>query len=310
LAQLALLTSEQLLSIIDPQAVNAFLRPLSVDLLPLLRSHVAIPQDVIARIQRMGLYTLGQVSRVSETALRRQFGACGVALAALVAGGDPSTLHSATPPDQRRYQMRFFPAATPDRVHAALPRLAREMAGGLQLEGRQTLYVHLTLCWEDGGRTESQRALGIPTSDGSALAATLRRLLAVAIGQRSGVETAIRSDCAGDVLDAQQASEIAALSDCAARLTGEITWIRVSLGGLVAPAMAQEALWGRSRQDELRRQALQQLVGACASKYGPLFLCHGTQSQPDAIFSERRYALTPIRVDGVALPMKKGRRSA
>lgn len=178
LAQLTLLscTPQRPLSLLSPAETPAFLKRVPVAALLHLHPHGLVTPEVVERLQRYGLRTLGHVARIGELALRRQFGAAGGFLAALVQGRDARPLCPTPLPPELRIRARFAVPVTFEELLAALPRLAERAAERLCAQGRQARSLRLVVRWESGAMRRCGLTLRQYTDSPTLLAQELRRL--------------------------------------------------------------------------------------------------------------------------------------
>src|SRR5262249_56536535 len=112
------------IALLPEGAVADLLRSTPVGLLPRLQPSGAIlplPSELVGRLRRYGVHTLGHGARVGELALRRQFGErAGRLLAAMTRGGDVRAVTGTTAPS--RLGLRGGVAGTPA-THTELVRL-------------------------------------------------------------------------------------------------------------------------------------------------------------------------------------------
>ena len=99
-------------------AAAAFLRAVPVRLLPALYPQGYVAEEVVARLERYGLYTLGHVAHLGEAALARHFGAVGRYLAAVAAGRDARPVMATPQPPSLRVRLRLCPAVPPEHIDA------------------------------------------------------------------------------------------------------------------------------------------------------------------------------------------------
>jgi protein ImuB len=163
---------------------RAFLRPLSVSLLPLA-------EDVLQRLCFLGLRTLGQYAALPSAAVWQQFGRAGMFARRCARGEDDR-------PVVPRWQATCIsagiewedPLLDRDRLLTALrhrvsPLLAR-LRGNLQACGQ----VRLTAFFDVGGAREGERTFLLPVADEERVMLALGRLLDK-LAQSPGVDRAM-----------------------------------------------------------------------------------------------------------------------
>ena len=253
---------EPAIRVLATEAAPGVVRALPVQWLPELHPAGTVTRETVARLEGYGLRTLGQVARLGEAALRRQFGErVGTALAAIAAGRDPRPLVPTPRPAALRCRLVVTAAAhgaPPQRVLAALVPVAERIARQLAADGRQTARLRLALTWQEGGVSAGQVRLRTPTADARQLAQRL-------------------SDLCGTLLlaGAESATERAL----------------VEVGELVPLAPEQAVFW----QTRARRwAALDQVAETLARRFGRPRLARARCAAPHAIFPAERYRLLPL----------------
>ena len=171
---------EPAIRVLAAEAAPEVVRALPVRWLPALHPASTVTLEAVARLEGYGLRKMGQVARLGEAALRRQFGdRLGATLAAVAAGHDPRPLVPTPQPATLRCRLAFTAAAhgaSPERVLAALVPAAERIARRLVAEGRQTARLRLVLTWQEGGVSAGQVRLRTPTADPRQLAQRLSDL--------------------------------------------------------------------------------------------------------------------------------------
>lgn len=261
LAKLALLRAPASVAVrlVSPDEAPALLHTTPVALLPRLRvAGVAgeISPAVVERLQSYGLRTLGQVGRLGELALRRQFGArIGAVLAALATGHDPRPLSPTPPPASLRVRLRVPAGALEsEQVPAVLAHFAGQVARHLRELGRHARTLQLVICWETGARQQAAHTFQQPTSDPVLLLDALRRLLVPRLAPHDA-----------------------------------ITSLHLTLLDF-APVTPEQATFWRTHAQ--RRAALEAVAGTLTRRHGKPLLLAPRLTEPDAVFPEERYALT------------------
>jgi nucleotidyltransferase/DNA polymerase involved in DNA repair len=269
-AQLALLTCpvSQRIALVSGSALPAFLKPLPITALGALVLPLPISKEIVLRLRRAGVRTLGQLARLDELTLRRQFGAVGALLAALARGAAPTPFHTTPPEPALRFRTRFSTALSVEQTLHRLPGLASEIATRLQALHQTTGTLTLTVWWASGGVERSEHTLAEPTQAASALAQRLRSLLLPLVRPST-------------IRLAAQPSDIERLD------------VRVSRRAPLRPQ--QRALWSTPshlRSERRRRIALLADQLTQRNRSPALLTAHLTHEA--ATFSEDRHALTPL----------------
>jgi hypothetical protein len=159
--------------VITASDAPAFLKQLPLKRLLTLAPPDAITVETLARLQRCGVRTLGQLARLDELTLRRQFDAVGVQLAAIAQG---KSLYPFTP---------IAAPFTTDDTLRQLPRLATGMAEALHEQGHEAGSITVVLQWTSGGRTRLDRALRWRVQASRLLTQELERLIVPALNRGS-----------------------------------------------------------------------------------------------------------------------------
>ena len=178
-AQLALLAcpASQRIALVSSSDLSAFLKPLPIAALCALDLPLPITEETVLRLRRAGIRTLGQLARLDELALRRQFGAVGALLAALARGETPTPFHSTPPEPTLRFRTRFSTALSVEQTLHRLPGLASEIATRLHTLNQTTGALTLTVWWASGGVERIEHTFPEPTQAASVIAQRLTSLL-------------------------------------------------------------------------------------------------------------------------------------
>lgn len=271
LAQLARLRAPARtpLAFVTPADAPAFLGRVPVGILPRLHPSGAVTAEIVERLRRYGLRTLGHVARVGEPALRRQFGAAGAVLAALAAGRDLRPLLPTPPPERLRFRLRFPDTpATPERALLALPGFVAPVAAHLRLADRRVRELRLTVRWETGACERVRYTLRDHTGDARLLTDAVRRMLLTLL-RRAGT-----GSC-GRLLDD----------------------LRLTLLDLGPAIPEQRSFW---RTDIQRATALASAADTLAHRYGHPILLQPRCVAPAAVLAEDRHRLVAAQSDGAA----------
>lgn len=130
-----------------------------------------LPEEVLARCLRLGLYRIGDVAALGEEVLSLRFGALGSVMARLARGEGPDDVQPRHPPERVERQLSF-----PDPVYdygvvaRGLRRLAQEAGLALQQKGCGARELVLEVEWEGGVRTREERRLPRGEGDPARLA--------------------------------------------------------------------------------------------------------------------------------------------
>jgi hypothetical protein len=255
------------LALITPDAADGFLRAVPVALLPRVHPAGTVSAEIVERLRRFGLPTLGHLARVGAPALRRQFGAAlGDVLARLARGEAVRPLQVTPPPARCTLRVRLTEPLPPSRLSDILTRVAARLAAVLRRRGQLTQEVGVAVMWEGGGQQNACRHLLRPTDAPRLLAQEVQRLLDTLSGTRgSGGE-------GGGGVNA-------------------VAGLRVLLRDLVRAQPEQTTLW-RVREQRLAR--LETVEDTLAHRHGRPMLHRPQLAAPDVVFREERYALAPL----------------
>jgi nucleotidyltransferase/DNA polymerase involved in DNA repair len=148
----------------------AFLAPQPISSLPL-------DAEIIRRLDRLGLRTLGAIAALPLDALQAQFGAAGIQLHQLAHGIDDMPI-GRTQDEPQVARTRWFVGALLDRtlLERAIAGLAAWLAADLQAGGWSTRALALTMVVEDGAPVTLEQSLPEATTDTAALTQTLLAL--------------------------------------------------------------------------------------------------------------------------------------
>jgi impB/mucB/samB family C-terminal domain len=272
-AHLAALTGSpsQRIALIPAAAVSSFLRPLPIASLCALHLPLPITAETVYRLRRSGVTTLGQLARLDERTLRRQFGAVGALLASLAHGAAPTPFHPTPLAPALRFRTRFPTPLRLEETLRRLPQLAEEIAARLRTRNQTTGALALTVCWDTGGVARAQETLREPMQDAAPLTQRLEHLFT----------SLLRSPA-----NAQMP-----------QLT-LIEWLEVRLTALAPLQPRQNALWSTPRplRDERLRRT-RALAETLAQRQRRPVLLTARQTHEDAIFSEDGYTLTPLTAE-------------
>lgn len=253
--------SAMALALLTPATAPAFLRGVPVSALAELHPRGIVTPEIVARLQRYGLRTIGHLARLGEPALRRQFGAAGAFLAAIARGHDEQGLHPTPRPPRQRFRLRFSPPAASERVFAVLPRFASRVATSLARRRREGRELRLSVRFESGGIRHARLALRQHTGDPRLLAQEFQRLLRPLL-----------------------AADGPAIEE-----------LRLTIADFALAVPEQQAFW---RQRERRLRAAHLVAETLARRHGRPILLHPRLAMPAAVFVEDRYQLAPTGTEG------------
>jgi hypothetical protein len=269
-AQLALLIhpASQRIRLVSSSALPAFLKPLPIDALCALDLPLPITEETVLRLRRAGIMTLGQLARLDELTLRRQFGAVGAILAALARGDASTPFHPTPPAPALRVRTRFSAALGVEQTLQRLPGLALEMATRLQALNQTTGTLTLTVWWASGGVERIEQTLPQPTQEASALTQRLTSLLTSLVRPPTAHSAAQSS---------------------------EVERVDVRMTSLAPLRPQQRTLWSAPHQlRSERRRRITALAEHLAQRYRRPVLLRLRPTHEAATFSEERHALTPL----------------
>jgi DNA polymerase-4 len=156
--------------LVPPGTEAAFLAPQPITSLP-------VDIEILDRMERLGLRTIGDVARLPIDALQAQFGGAGPRLYQLARGIDtapiPKTIDAPTISRARRFAGPLLDRGVLEQVIEAL---AARLAAQLLADGWAAGTVRLTLAVDDGAPVVLERRLAEPSSDGAMLTAALLAL--------------------------------------------------------------------------------------------------------------------------------------
>lgn len=268
----------------------AFTQGTPVELLARLEPRGTITPEVVARLRRFGLRTLGQVARLDTRdpqALRRQFGvSAGAALAILAQGHDLRPLQPTPAPAHVVARLRFPSGASVDEALAALPRLAARLAQGLAAREQHGHALRLRVVWDAGGVTRARRRLARPLHQPDELAQAARGLLAPLLTPPDGAEPA----------------------RLVAALTLELGDLSTRLPAQPAPLFALPSTPTERRERERLERIAAEVAEPLARRYGAPAIYQLGHSQPDAILPEDRARLVSFTPRTPAQPPETARR--
>jgi nucleotidyltransferase/DNA polymerase involved in DNA repair len=141
-----------------------------------------VDAEILKRLDRLGLRTVGDVAQLPIHALQAQFGGTGMRLYQLARGIDaasiPKTINAPTICRTRRF---VGPLLDRDVLERVIAELATRLSAQLLDDGWAACAVTLTLAVDDGAPRILERCLAEPTSGSAILAAALLALSRVAV---------------------------------------------------------------------------------------------------------------------------------
>ncbi len=156
--------------LVPPGDEAAFLAPQPITSLPL-------DIEILSRLDRLGLRTVGDAARLSIEALQAQFGGAGTRLYRLARGVDaapiPPVYDAPTISRARRFAGPLLDRGV---LEGVIGDLTARLVAQLLAEGWASGAVALTLAVDDGAPLVLERRLAEPTSDATTLTATLLAL--------------------------------------------------------------------------------------------------------------------------------------
>lgn len=192
-------------------------------------------RELQERLRQLGLARIGDVARVPEAELRRQFGLEGQELARWVRGIDPEPVLAAWPPRTVSRRVAFAEGAPPAALQATLGQLGRELAAELTGQSEVARAIALEVEWA-AGTARAQRQLPRRAFTAGALEQPLQTLL------REALHAVPRG------------SRLLALT--------------VTAGDLQPAGHRQLDIWGMEQQRaEERRERLEQALGVLRARF-------------------------------------------
>lgn len=151
------------LTVVPPGTERAFLAPLPVGAMS------GVGPATEGRLRRMGIRTLGELSRADVRALEREFGVLGPRMAVRAAGRERSRVAEAAAPDDVKSvsNERTFSSDLTEReeIEAAILHVAAVVGRRLRRKGLKGRTVTLKLKYDVGHGHTAQRSLPAPTDD-------------------------------------------------------------------------------------------------------------------------------------------------
>ena len=233
--------------IVPAGAGAAFLAALSIEDLP-------VSVEMRRRLRLFGLYTLGELARLPQSAVTAQFGAEGTRAWELAHGVDRTPIAVYRPPQMVVERLAFpAPVDTEDALSAAVRTLLARALQRPAIRGRAARGLHLRVVLEDGHTWERDVTFREP------------------VGSAERMRLALRQKVEGVALPAP------------------FTEVELSLLGLCGESALQSNLFASTRGLQLQRvvEAARQLK----ARYGRPLLANILEVEPWSRIPERRFAL-------------------
>jgi hypothetical protein len=252
----------QQLFLVSTADTPGFLRQAPIERLLTLTPPDAITGETLAHLRRSGVRTLGQLARLDELTLRRQFGRMGGHLAALAEGKSLHPFNPTPPPRTLRFCLRSTDPFSADDALRQLPRLATGMAKALHAQRYETGQITVIIQWASGACVCLIHPLRQRVHTSRLLTQELARV----------VDSALRQS-GGEQIDA----------------------IRCTLSNLRRPQPSQPLLLPQGRSPRSARQAqTRDLADTLTQRRKRTALLSSQRVAEHAIFSEDGYILAPF----------------
>lgn len=261
-SRLVVRAAAQQLSLVSITDAPAFLKLIPIDRLLILAAPDAISMETVGRLRHCGVRTLGQLARLDELTLRRQFGKIGASLAALAQGRSLHVFRPTPPAPTLRFGLRAADPFTTDNMFRQLPRLARGVAEVLHEQRYEAGSITVIIQWASGERTRLVRALRERVHAPRLLTQELARLIVPALKESS---------------------------------TEQIDSIRCVLSDLGRPEPSQPLLFPQGQSAlSARRAQLRALADTLAQRRQRPVLLASRRIAEHAIFGEDGYDIVPL----------------
>jgi nucleotidyltransferase/DNA polymerase involved in DNA repair len=141
-------------------------------------SLLPLSEEVLRRLHRLGITTIGQFAALPRSAVLHQFGASVQAAHEIASGRDPSTLRPLQPPPAFKAAHTFTdPVPYRQPLEAVLSKMSDYLSAQLRASRFSTSLVRLVVMTEDGEGYEKKTPLRDPIREAGEINATLTRLL-------------------------------------------------------------------------------------------------------------------------------------
>ena len=149
--------------VIPAKRDRAFLSPLPLTQLP-------VDDELLRRLDILGIHSLGALAALPRLALIRQFGSLAGLIHDMAAGRDPRPVYPEAPPLELRHHHLFEPAtADLQRLHTRTEAMSKVLGQTLQQQGYQAQGVRIHMEDETRKRHSASGVLKPPTADGTQL---------------------------------------------------------------------------------------------------------------------------------------------
>ncbi|MDF1514305.1 MAG: hypothetical protein P1S60_10900, partial [Anaerolineae bacterium] len=150
---------------------KAFLSALPLSSLP-------VDDELLRRMEILGIHSLGALAVLPRLALIRQYGAFAGLLHDMAAGRDPRPVYPEAPPLELRHSHNFEPpAANPARLYSRIEAMCTALAQTLQQQGYQAQGIRIQLDDEKQGRYTASGVIKPPAADSPQLYRRVSALL-------------------------------------------------------------------------------------------------------------------------------------
>ncbi len=168
--------------------LHPFLAPLPVSILALrLEARGREAEELVLTLERLGIETLQDLSRISADRVADRFGPLGLRARALARGQD-EPLRPRRPQEELAEQLELPEGTAGSQLERALALLVDRLLAAPQRRGRTLLGLRFGALLSAGGSWSIEQGLGRPTAS----ARTLRSLLAPRLEGLPGPATALR----------------------------------------------------------------------------------------------------------------------
>jgi hypothetical protein len=264
LAHRTFVRPESSVPLITAREKFSFIQCAPVKVIPRLYPGGIISPNLMARLDQYGLRTFGQIARLGESALRRQFGmAAGAFLAAIAIGDDPRPFSPALLPPRQGLRLRFATPASPERLQSALPYLGHSASNLLRKRGLQARRLRIRIRWAEGDTRQMGQALRRPIADTYLLVQELCRMTLLLLANHPTRHMPPE---------------------------GEIEELQLFLEDEISAGLPQQNLWPAGQAQPAEPHERERKLAALLTMRGiPLFF-RSHLSHPDAVFPEERYS--------------------
>jgi protein ImuB len=173
---------------VPAERLHVFLAPISVAILPLrLRAPGREAEELVITLERLGIETLQDLSRISADRVADRFGPLGLQ-ARRLARGEDEPLRPRTPHEELAEQIELPEGTAGSQLERALELLVDRLLAAPQRRGRTLLGLRFGAQLSSGDSWSVEQGLGRPTAS----ARTLRSLLGRRLEALPGPATALR----------------------------------------------------------------------------------------------------------------------